>query len=456
MQKKNKEMNKGITLIALIITIIVMLILVGVTISVALNGGLFSTAKNAAKQTQIEADRDLLSSAVWAAIGQDGTIDFSKLDSNLPNGFTGSNGRYKSDKGNKFIVDKEEGTITYREPSTGDLLLLERYFLGDNGEGKDLFSLVENPDDINDFVDIIFSNEPNIIPNAKEELTILGVGDFIETGENSAYGFIYIEFSNKFYKLYIYCNEADGYLCKDIELVYEKKGREGEKVKYDGNNDGIEEDWMILYDNGDNVEIVSAKNMGELALGYKDMEAQTPGDIDKDGVANTDIDKSIYSYNNAIERLNNYCKSLVTNPNAISTRSIGSNPDNPSTENNKLYESENLKRLNSAYNGIGKSGDTNYESDLMAMICNRYTSEGEKFWLASRKIEDIGNRVDFYIQNAYYPIENGLNTDYNSIYWIRENGKAQCPNGEMVLGSGTQHNVTYGVRPVVKVSSDSV
>ena len=40
--------NKGITLIALIITIIVMLILVGVTVNVALNGGLFDTAKQAA------------------------------------------------------------------------------------------------------------------------------------------------------------------------------------------------------------------------------------------------------------------------------------------------------------------------------------------------------------------------------------------------------------------------
>ena len=39
--------EKGITLIALIITIIVMLILVGVTINVALNGGLFSKAEDA-------------------------------------------------------------------------------------------------------------------------------------------------------------------------------------------------------------------------------------------------------------------------------------------------------------------------------------------------------------------------------------------------------------------------
>ena len=44
--------QKGITLIALIITIIVMLILVGVTVTVAINGGLFNTAKEAARGTE--------------------------------------------------------------------------------------------------------------------------------------------------------------------------------------------------------------------------------------------------------------------------------------------------------------------------------------------------------------------------------------------------------------------
>lgn len=43
--------QKGITLVALVITIIVMLILVGVSITVALNGGLFNTAKSAANNT---------------------------------------------------------------------------------------------------------------------------------------------------------------------------------------------------------------------------------------------------------------------------------------------------------------------------------------------------------------------------------------------------------------------
>lgn len=46
--------QKGITLVALVITIIVMLILVGVSISVALNGGLFDNAKDAADNTAVE------------------------------------------------------------------------------------------------------------------------------------------------------------------------------------------------------------------------------------------------------------------------------------------------------------------------------------------------------------------------------------------------------------------
>ena len=44
--------QKGITLVALIITIIVMLILVAVTISVALNGGIFQRAREANYETK--------------------------------------------------------------------------------------------------------------------------------------------------------------------------------------------------------------------------------------------------------------------------------------------------------------------------------------------------------------------------------------------------------------------
>ena len=50
--RKNLKTREGITLIALIITIIVMLILVAVTISMAINGGLFEKAGEAVKETK--------------------------------------------------------------------------------------------------------------------------------------------------------------------------------------------------------------------------------------------------------------------------------------------------------------------------------------------------------------------------------------------------------------------
>ncbi len=63
-RKNTTTSNQGITLIALIITIIVMLILVGVTINVALQGGLFTTAKEAVKQTQIAQVKEMIVSDI--------------------------------------------------------------------------------------------------------------------------------------------------------------------------------------------------------------------------------------------------------------------------------------------------------------------------------------------------------------------------------------------------------
>lgn len=68
--------EKGITLIALVITIIVMLILVGVTITMALNGKLFDYAKDATQRTNTakEAESELSNGSV--------SIDGTSVDIN--------------------------------------------------------------------------------------------------------------------------------------------------------------------------------------------------------------------------------------------------------------------------------------------------------------------------------------------------------------------------------------
>lgn len=75
--------NKGITLIALIITIIVMLILVLVTINVINNGGLMVKAENAKTTTTKEIERERLQDALFTGISsKDGS--FNIKDVKLP------------------------------------------------------------------------------------------------------------------------------------------------------------------------------------------------------------------------------------------------------------------------------------------------------------------------------------------------------------------------------------
>ena len=52
--------NKGITLVGLIVTIVIMLILAGVTISLAINGGLFERGAEATRLTDISYAEDNL------------------------------------------------------------------------------------------------------------------------------------------------------------------------------------------------------------------------------------------------------------------------------------------------------------------------------------------------------------------------------------------------------------
>ena len=67
--------NKGITLIALVITIIVMLILVAVTITMAINGGLFGYAGNAARETETEKNKEIRWTNVQDNLSTEGLID---------------------------------------------------------------------------------------------------------------------------------------------------------------------------------------------------------------------------------------------------------------------------------------------------------------------------------------------------------------------------------------------
>ena len=95
-----------------------MLILVGVTVTVAINGGLFEKSKKAAKGTEIEREKEELTSAIATAYNvETGKVDKTKLKDALGTGWSLAEGdtapyTVTSPKGNKFTVSTD-GTIEY-------------------------------------------------------------------------------------------------------------------------------------------------------------------------------------------------------------------------------------------------------------------------------------------------------------------------------------------------------
>ena len=83
-KEKSKDMEKGITLIALVITIIVLLILAGVTIA-TLTGenGILTKASDASEETKKTNVEEQVKLAVVASIGEDGKINLDDLNTEL-------------------------------------------------------------------------------------------------------------------------------------------------------------------------------------------------------------------------------------------------------------------------------------------------------------------------------------------------------------------------------------
>ncbi len=160
-----KRRGTGVTLIALIITIIVMLILLGVTINVALDGGLFSTAKEAVKQTQIQAyqeELDLIRPNVEIKRYQEGLTSKEYMD-------------YYEEEIKKDNVFKDS-TVTRKDENTTVVVTPEGYvfeiteeetkYIGQQNENKPNVDPEEN--------DIKFTYNPNLDTwtNKSVEVTI--------------------------------------------------------------------------------------------------------------------------------------------------------------------------------------------------------------------------------------------------------------------------------------------
>lgn len=185
-----------------------MLILVGVTISIALNGRLFETAKQASKNTENEKEQEL---------------DLSE--------------------GKVYIDDEWYNSIEdyINQPEVPENL--KKYILGENLTGRKWNEI---------FIHNKFVDDSTTAENEKQEIEWIGLGGYVKYNET------------------IYYIEGENGYTTGIRTIYSPTGREGqdlgeitENEKYNG--------WTILYDYGDKVEAISPYvSDGELTLGSDD------------------------------------------------------------------------------------------------------------------------------------------------------------------------------------------
>ena len=434
--KRNTQ--NGITLVALVITIIVLLILAGISIKIAVSGGLIERTQGAVKTNTEKTQKEAIElgySAYLIDKAKNGSTTLEVEGATVEETSDGFEIIFPGEKNIKYILT-EDGKITGPETveKTEDDIAMEKYVLGEELKGQAIAKIIDTEN----------GNLYQLNGKTVEPLTSTSLLYYSSKKQEMPDGVVYVKYNNKAYRIVIDFNgdgsDVSKWTTKSVAMIYEPKGKEGQKVKYsyDGTQANNKE-WTVLYDNGDSVEIISPESIGILELGYDDAEAQ----------GSNKAEKAIYSYNHAIERINNYTASLVTNTNKISVRSTGSNPNNPNSRNTEKYTSDflanwtpNGSAVNYGFttlNGVAERGDNNLEKDFVRMAYWGISSTGSEYWLASRCFSADSDNVDFGVDY--------VNSDGS---FCGDNLFGADSSGDAYAGS-----YECAVRPVVKISLNS-
>ena len=274
-------------------------------------------------------------------------------------------------------------TITVEEASNIDEL--EKYILGEDEEGRDLFGIL-------DAEKFIFQQDP-----LDSESTVHEKVKLAYMKENEEYTF-YIRYNRDVYKFDYSVNiingddddeDNDEYECKTVKdsltLVNTPTGNLGKYVTYANNT------WIVLKDDANGVELISANGLGELKFEQSDFNA---------GRTN---------YNKAVETIVNKCKAETGLTSNI--RSVGGPATEESLSDTNTVDFSTLEtftpsvddsqfsQYEGATNGLRK-GDTNYEVDyaLMESLGILATDTPADYWLASRFVGEGFYSVSFRVR----------------------------------------------------------
>ena len=397
------------------ITVIVMLILVGVTINVALNGGIFGKAETATRQTEEQAILEEM--LAMMDVTNEGKIDYDTIIKKMkekcgaenveyayPNAsITGKLGTYN------YIVSETEIKIGSSKSDVPDDLAT--YILGADGKGRDLTQIFDVMDE-NSSTFLTFKQDP-ADSNSKIHEDVKYA--YMEEGSMD----VHIRYGRDIYKFTI--NESYNTVEKSLTKVSTPEGNLGKYVTYNGDT------WIVLSDDSSGVELISANAIGSVTLGGSTFEeART-------------------SYNNAVSTIISECGGTGSN----NIRSVGG-PASDTTTTVDFSElttfEQSVDDTNFAQyegeNGL-KIGDENYLTDYnkMKAIGILATDTPADYWLASRFVEEISGNVRFRMRCVNY--DGYLNHD-------------NLCSVNSSANTGYNGTSSYAVRPVVTLSSGAL
>jgi len=462
-KKQNHTSQKGITLIALIITVIVMLILVGVTINVALNGGLFQKAETATRETEEKAILEEM--LAMMDITDKGKINYSAIIEKMENKYGKDNVSYSYPNATitgklgtyNYIVSETE--IKIGSANQEDLELMKTYFLGaiddTTGERPGINLTTEETVIAEPTIDKIMTAAPSeikfkdndVISDAYDNMSVTSMGN-----EGEGY-YVYVTYKGMIYKVIV----GSDFVTDDITVAIEDVGVLGKYVQYEGKL------WRVLYDEGEygeGAQLISADTLevdsvylgnNDSIINWSDPEVIAEANkFSTDNPSETEVlssvEKAIYSYNHAIENLNTKCASLITDNSKITAvRSVGSNPSSPNSEAEncsleilKTWPQSDSRYPAGTFYGIGKDTDENYLTDYerMGVLGISKSGNSEEYWLASRLVTEYSDYVIFKVRH----VSSGGYLDSDDLWYVNSSGVDGYDDND-------------GVRPVVSLKS---
>ena len=367
--------NKGITLVALIITVVIMLILAMVAIGSVTGNGLFSKIRDAvgayenASRTEAEQIQTLMNEIDKYLTGENGG-EVTETDTIAPTNVTITSSSI------------EETTFTLTATGVDEESGVTKYEFYLNGTLEK----------------IIGSIEETVIYNVEGKTA------------NTPYTC----------KVIVYDKAGNSKESSEITVTTKTAAKIGNFVNYSVEVDGVIYDkWRILdLDNNGHIEIVCYSGP-DFTLGEKDNATKCKSD-----------------YANAIKLLNDASVPYKNGSYGYSTRHLGSDPSNPSsyatisTSYVKFYSGAEIPTATRAY-----LEQDHHESDLNAIKSFSNTAEGKKLaasfsWLATRDVGAWSRYSAFYVRyvnssgslNAYFALcsvhsdgNEGTNSESNAL-----------------------------------------